>query len=166
VVGVWAVLRRPDYFASIDLALEPRVAQAIRSNGYNWRSAAMVVSAPDGAALKSLAALTRVRLVQRLNPEGDAREGPPQALQDIHTYAAGVERDVTPQQDMRSLAEEIHGAGLGLYARAIDVSRPIRDRRGFWRALFDTGVDGVICDTPGEAVSARNASAERSRRRD
>ena len=65
VVGVYASLVAPKYFARLDLPLEQNLARAVRAAGYNSPAAAMFIASDDPDSLQALADLTRARRVRR-----------------------------------------------------------------------------------------------------
>ena len=167
IVGVWANLRHPAYFAGIDLPLEARAAEVVRSNGYNSAAAAMFVGASEAEALKSLATLTQARLVRRLR----GAEATPN-LAEIRAYASGVCVDAnrslptpggTPGNPPDFPPGDAHAAGLTVYARAEESADSGNPRR-WLRDLFVAGCDGVACRTPAQAVKARMDAASALRR--
>lgn len=167
VVGVWANLRHPAYFAGIDLPLEARAAEVVRSNGYNSPAAAMIVGASEAEALKSLATLTRARLVRRL--QGD--EATP-SLAEIRAYASGVCLDANrllpapgglPGTSSDFPLSDTHAAGLAVYAGMQESAADSTNRR-WLRDLFVAGCDGIACRTPAWAAKARIDAASELRR--
>jgi glycerophosphoryl diester phosphodiesterase len=167
-VGVWANLRHPAYFAGIDLALEARAAEVVRSNGYDSSAAAMFVGASEAEALKSLATLTRARLVQRLQ----GAEAMPPSLAEFRAYVSGVCVNANRLLSAPGAPPEIspdfplgdaHAAGLAVYAKAEDPSADSGNRR-WLRDLFVAGCDGIACRTPAQAAKARIDAASELRR--
>ena len=158
MVGVYAGLVRPGYFAGLQLAPEPRLADAIRANGYNAPAAAMFVASFEAAALKTLDGLTRVRRVQRIGAEaGPARDDGASlaemtgvdGLAAVRAYAQVVAPDASWVLDganprnpaPTALTNNAHAAGLALHAW---ISQDESAHR--LQALFAAGVDGVCVE--------------------
>ncbi|HWF01859.1 MAG TPA: glycerophosphodiester phosphodiesterase family protein [Caulobacteraceae bacterium] len=120
VVGVWLRLLSPEYFERAGLALEPKVAQGLRLQGYDARAAAAFVATPEKASLATLKEITGVRLVfAPLQPPGAAE------LDGIAHVASGLALDATAlvKSEGRSLADSglagaVETAGLGVHALA------------------------------------------------
>ncbi|MGH7024478.1 MAG: glycerophosphodiester phosphodiesterase [Caulobacteraceae bacterium] len=182
VVGISPRLVHPDYFAGLELNLEPRLADLIRLAGYNSRAAAMIVQGREPAALKTLAGLCGVRLTQLIDAEG----GPADAK--AMRYAAMISADgltavktwasaVGPAEALliqpgakgailaTALAKAAHDAGLAVYARAAPPGphEPYGAPRARLTALFLAGADGVMCADVGLAVKARGEAMSRRR---
>ena len=172
VIGVCATLRGSSYFASIDLAVEPRSAELIRLNGYNWRSAAMIVRSAEADSLKALGALTRARR-SWIIPADDV---PSADFTMARSYAEIVSPPATTIFDLSATAPmptpmlaSAHAAGLAVHARveaAIDPypPKPFRpgDLRGLFTALNAAGVEGVVTDRPAVAAKARAVRSDSS----
>jgi glycerophosphoryl diester phosphodiesterase len=172
VIGVCASLRRSTYFASIDLALEPRTADLIRLNGYNWASAAMVVRSPEADSLKAIGALSRARRSWIIPAEA----APAADFTLARGYAEIVSPPATTIFDLSAAAPSptpllasAHAAGLAVHARVEPTAEPYPpkpfrqgDLRGLFAALNAAGVEGVVTDRPAIAAKARAARPEAS----
>jgi len=178
VVGVYADMANPSYFASIDLPLEPRLAATIRANGYNSPAAALFVSASEVGALETLAKLTQARRVQRLEALGGpydtsgvtyAEMTQARGLAGVRAYSSAI----APAAEMllagsggafpraaAPLVVAAHATGLAVHANLADDRG--EDRR-MLETLFLAGVDGVICRRPSDAVTARKEAMRRVR---
>ncbi len=161
VVGVEATMIRPAAFAAMDLALEPRLAEAIRVAGYNFAAAAMIVASDEPGALRTIGELTRARRVLRLSsPAVDARSMStmmPAALKSLRAVAEGVAAppglllDLTAAKGAPAtpLIADAHAAGLTVQAWTSGPEGfpppPLRpgDARRLLIALFAAGVDAV-----------------------
>lgn len=170
VVGVWANLRHPAYFAGIDLPLEARAAEVVRANGYNSAAAAMFIGASEAEALKTLATLTRARLVRRLH----GAEATPPSLAEIRNYISGVFVDANrllpapggpPGSSTDFPLGDAHAAGLAVYARAEESPADSGSPRRWLRDLFVAGCDGIASRTPAQAAKARIDAASELHRR-
>jgi glycerophosphoryl diester phosphodiesterase len=169
VIGVCASLRHPAWFAASDLALEPRVADLIRINGYNWPAAAMIVQSPDVDCLKTLGGLTRARRTWLL---AEAAATPPDFVA-ARGWAEGVEAAALDLLDLSGpaatptpLTASAHAAGLTVQARVDQRGdafppRPFRrgDVRAFLAATLAAGPDRLATRAPAEAVKARGRMA-------
>lgn len=169
VIGVQAGMVRPAFFAGQDLAIEPRLASAIRLAGYNAPAAAMVVASDDGEALKTLGALTRARRALRLH--ADAAAPPtPKALAAIRAVAEIIAPDFPLILDLANakltpptaLIADAHAAGLAVQAwTAADAGPfpppPFRpgDARRLLAALIAAGPDAVAGDLAAPIARAR-----------
>ncbi|MDO8323935.1 MAG: glycerophosphodiester phosphodiesterase family protein, partial [Phenylobacterium sp.] len=176
VIGVYPEMKHPTYLASVGLQIEPRLAEALKANGLNSRTAPVFVQCFETAPLKAFAKLSSARRVRLVS--GDARELVTAAgLKDIATYADGVGPDwslVIPTVDgalapATTLVAEAHALGLAVHpwtVRAENRFLPETLRRGadmaahgdvaaVFAALYAAGVDGVFSDFPGLAAKAR-----------
>ena len=188
VIGVCATLRRPSYFASLGLQLEPRLADAIRVNGYDWPAAAMLARSFEVGSLKTLGALSRVRRVQMVRADGGPPDQPgaryadmigADGLKAMRGWADAIAADPPLLLDLSGskpaasgLAGRARAVGLGVQGTLdgeadILPPAPFRpgDRQGFLMALFASGIDALSCPTPSLAARARNAWLDESRRR-
>ena len=175
-IGVYPEMKHPTYLASLGLIIEPRLADALKANGLNSRTAPVFVQCFETAPLKTFAKLSkarRIRLVGKETPELVTAAG----LKDIATYADGVGPDwsmVIPTVDgalgpATSLVADAHAVGLAVHpwtVRAENRFLPQKLWRGtdlaahgdveaVYKALYATGIDGLFSDFPGLAVKAR-----------
>ena len=158
VIGVCASLVRPNHFASIDLALEPRMADLIRINGYNWQAAAMIVRSRQAESLKTIGGLTRARRGFLTGEDG----APSPDFAAIRSFAeivcppAGTLLNLGgPAPGPTPLVAAAHAAGLAVQAQSLPFGdpfppRPFRrgDLRAWLAAVAATGADAVATDTP------------------
>jgi glycerophosphoryl diester phosphodiesterase len=170
VIGVCVTLRLSAYFASIDLALEPRTADLIRLNGYNWPSAAMIVRSRETDSLKAIGALTRARRSWILA----ADDAPAADFTTARGYAEIVSPPATAIFDLSATAltptpmlASAHAAGLAVHARVEPAGEPYppkpfrpNDLRALFTALNAAGVEAVVTDQPAVAAKARAARPE------
>lgn len=180
VVGIAPWLVRPAYFAGRDLALEPRLAEFIRGQGYDSPAAAMIVHSSEPASLKALKTLTQVRRVQVVNAEGgpDDEAAPrfgamlnSQGLALVSGWAgaiAPVESLVIQPGDRGAilstgLVQRARIAGLKIFARTDD--RIAASPRQRIEALFLAGTDGVETTNVAQTARARSDAIDRLRRR-
>jgi len=178
VIGVDAGLSHSTYFAGLDLAVEPLLASAIRVAGYDSPAAAMFVSSPDPASLKTIGELTRVRRVLPLGAKDieASGAGSPDGLKAIRAYAEVLAPDASLLLDLSkpksikptALIDDAHAAGLAVHAWALDASFPpppfkMGDIQRLLSAVFAAGVDAVAAD-PALAVRARGEAMSRARR--
>ena len=129
VVGVYPEMKHPTYFASIGLPLEERLAEAVRTNGYNSPAAAVFVQCFETGALKTFGRLSRARRVMLLDSEGGPADQPdvkfadmitPDGLKAVRTYAEAIgpnqglvlDLEAEPFPAMTPLVTNAHAAGL------------------------------------------------------
>jgi glycerophosphoryl diester phosphodiesterase len=138
-IGIYPETKRPTYFRSLGLALEPPLVAALEGNDLNRAGAKVFVQSFETANLRALARLLRVPLVQLLDAPHlqpyDVRAGggsatyadlaTPAGLAGIAEYAAGVgpaKAYVVPRNaDGRSMGstsfvDDAHAAGLQVHA--------------------------------------------------
>jgi glycerophosphoryl diester phosphodiesterase len=178
VVGVDAGLSRSAYYAGLDLAVEPLLASAIRGAGYDSPAAAMFVSSPDPAALKTIGELTRARRVLPLSVKDfeASGAGSPDGLKAIRAYAEVVAPEASLLLDISKpkaiapapLIADAHAAGLAVHAWALDGAFPpppfkAGDTPRLLAALFAAGADAVAGDHPAVLVKAHNAAMSHPR---
>jgi glycerophosphoryl diester phosphodiesterase len=168
VIGVQAGMVYPAFFSSIDLAVEPRLATAIRLAGYNAPAAAMVVASDNRDALRAIGALTRARRALRLH----ASAGAPTA--EVITESRGVMEilaaDFSLLLDLSNdrltpptaLIGDAHAEGLAVQAWTASDAGPFPpppfrpgDARHLLAALIAAGVDGVAGDLAAPIARAR-----------
>ena len=153
VIGVYADLVRPAYFAGLDLALEPRLVETIVRGGYNNPASAMIVQSDQSQTLKILAGLTRARRVLRI-ASGESGD-----LTGMRAFAHGVAPnlsriidDTAPRRPTATpFIARAHGAGLFVHALAAPSDRP-----ALMEAAYRAGADGVIADIARPTVRARD----------
>ena len=129
VIGVYPEMKHPTYFASIGLPLEERLAQAIRTNGYDSPAAAIFVQCFETGALKTFGRYSRARRVMLLDKDGGPADQPTLRYADM----------VTPDalKAIRSFADAI-GPNQGL---VLDLdAEPIPADTGLVKAAHDTGL--------------------------
>jgi glycerophosphoryl diester phosphodiesterase len=177
VVGVHATMRDPAYFAGLDLAIEPRLAAAIRVAGYNPAAAAMFVASADAESLKTIGALTRARRVFRIGLDPVAASAQPDSLAAIRTCAEAIAAPPVQLLDLSGgkiippgpLIAQAHAVGLRVQAWTFGPGvafppPPFRpgDARRLIGALFAGGVDAVAGDLAAPIVRARDAGEPHS----
>jgi glycerophosphoryl diester phosphodiesterase len=169
VVGVQAGLSRSAYFAGLDMAVEPLLANAIRVAGYNSPAAAMFVTSADPASLKAIGELTRARRVLRLTRNGQGGDVSADGLKAIRGYAEVVAPDPALLLDFPTpktvkatpLFADAHAAGLAVQAWTMGAPFPgpplkIGDAGHLLALLFAWGADAIAGPRPAEIVRARN----------
>ncbi len=157
LVGVYPETKHPSYFASVGLALEEPLADALRRHGLDRPNAPVFVQSFETANLRRLDAMVRVPLVQLvaaagapydLVAAGDPRTFAdlltPAGLREISTYAEAIGPDkslVVPRDSGGALARptslvaDAHFAGLAVHAYTF------RDENHFLPACCRTGGD-------------------------
>ena len=174
VIGVEAGLSHSAYFAGLDLAVEPLLASAIRVAGYDSPAAAMFVSSPDPASLKTIGELTRARRVlpiamKDLEASG---AGSPDGLKAIRAYAEVLAPEAALLVDLSKpkvieptgLIADAHAAGLAVHAWALGAMFPpppfkAADSQRLLAALFAAGADAVAGDHAANIVRARDEAS-------
>jgi glycerophosphoryl diester phosphodiesterase len=177
-IGVYPEMKHPTYFAGIKLAMEKRLADALRKNGLDRRDAPVFVQCFEPGPLKTFQKLSKARRVMLVGREGAAvPTATPADLKAIAAFADGLGPEwplVVPIVDgalgpPTKLVEMAHAAGLAVHpwtVRAENQFLPPKLRRGetpadhgdaetLVKALYAAGVDGVFSDFPGLAVKAR-----------
>lgn len=175
-VGIYPEMKHPTFLASVGLAPEARVAEALQANGLDSATAKVFVQCFEAEPLKAISKLSKARRVQLVSTEQRAlvtAEG----LKQIAAYAQGVGPDwslVLPTADGQlavptALVADAHAVGLAVHpwaVRAENYFLPPALRKGanpaghgdvaaVFKALYAAGVDGVFSDFPGLAVAAR-----------
>ncbi len=157
VVGVYPEIKHPSYFASIGLALEPKLLTALRARGLDRRDAAVFIQSFEAAPLRALRPQTRVRLVMLLS---DRAQGTVAALREIAQYAdavgvnsrmiIGADTAATPT----TLVRDAHAAGLKVHVWTLRsepsflAARYRGDPLAEVREFARLGVDGMFGDFP------------------
>ncbi len=154
-LGVYPETKHPSYFEGLGLALEAPLVEALRRHGLDRADAPVFVQSFEVSNLRRLATLTRVPLVQLIEPAGrpwDFTLGRfarsyadmirPEGLREIATYARGIgvhKNLVLPRgPDDRllpatTLVRDAHAAGLLVHVftlRAENQFLPSELRRG------------------------------------
>ena len=175
VIGVQARLADAARYAGLDLAVEPRLAAAIRTAGYNSPAAAMVVAGEDAEGLRALGELTRVRRVLRLRPGVPAPDplGAMRGVAEAIAVDAGRLVDLSQPKTTPALGliAEAHAAGLSVQAWTFPEAGelfpppPFRpgDARRLYAALFAAGCDAVAGDLAAPIARGRDDASPRDR---
>jgi glycerophosphoryl diester phosphodiesterase len=154
-LGVYPETKHPSYFEGLGLALEPRLLEALRRQGLDRANAPVFIQSFEVANLRRLATLTRVPLIQLIEPQGrpwDFTLGRfartyadmirPEGLREIASYARGIgphKSLVLPRDGgdhllpPTTLVRDAHGAGLLVHVftlRAENQFLPAELRRG------------------------------------
>jgi glycerophosphoryl diester phosphodiesterase len=131
-IGVYPEMKHPRHFASVDLAMEPRLAAALKANGFDGPGAPVFVQCFEVGPLKTIRRLVRTPLVQLVDAAGGPADLPgvlyselvsASGLKAIAAYADGVGPDkslVVPTDGETLLApttlvKEAHAAGLKVH---------------------------------------------------
>ena len=177
-IGTYPEMKHPTYFAGIGLALEPRLADALKQNSLDSRTAPIFVQCFEVAPLKTFMGLSKARRVMLVG-QGPAPVDVKSAagIKAIAAFADGLGPEwplVVPVVDgalasPTPLLKEAHAAGLAVHpwtVRAENAFLPTKLKRGaapadhgdadaLLKALYAAGVDGVFSDFPALAVKAR-----------
>lgn len=177
-VGTYPEMKHPTYFRGIGLPLEARLADALKANGLDSRTAPVFVQCFEVEPLKRFMALSKARRVM-LVAQGPAPVDltSEAGVKAVAAFADGLGPEwplVVPVTDgglgaPTPLVGWAHAAGLQVHpwtVRAENHFLPAKLRRGTSpagrgdaEAVFDAlqcaGVDGVFSDFPGLAAKAR-----------
>ena len=182
-VGVYPETKHPSYFRAIGLPLDETLFRQIEAAGLDRADAPLFIQSFEVANLQALRTTTHAPLVQLIAAEGaPACGGPsyarmitPEGLRAVAAYADAIGPDkrlvVGDDGAPTRLVADAHAAGLRVHPwtyRAENQFLPPALQRGddpaAYGALaaelgqaFDAGVDGLFCDFPGVAVTARAA---------
>jgi glycerophosphoryl diester phosphodiesterase len=154
-LGVYPETKHPSYFDGLGLALEPPLLQALRRHGLDRADAPVFIQSFEVGNLRRLATLTRVPLIQLIEPTGrpwDFTLGrfartyadlvKPEGLREIAAYARGigVHKNLVLPRDAHerllsptTLVRDAHAAGLLVHVftlRAENQFLPAELRRG------------------------------------
>ncbi|MBT8226408.1 MAG: glycerophosphodiester phosphodiesterase [Dactylosporangium sp.] len=181
-IGLYFELKDPAYYASIGLAPEPLLVNALRAANLAHADAPVFVESFDPQSLRTVHALTDVPLIQLIGGVGGVDDPATSAdtLRNIAGYAAGigVERarlrassiaeisvnpdlvppgkragPATPRLDT-TLVEAVHREHLELHVYTFSASTANTDVLAKYRAYYAAGVDGVFTDNPDFARAA------------
>ena len=185
-IGTYPEMKHPTYFASIGLPLEHRLADFLKAEGLNSRTAPVFVQCFEVGALKTFMALSkapRVFLVSSSGGPADAKTTYREMLsgggmKQIAAFADGLGPElplVVPVVDgglgpATSLVNDAHAAGLKVHpwtVRAENAFLPAKLKRGtspadhgdvdaLYDALWKSGIDGLFSDFTALNVAARN----------
>jgi len=181
-IGIYPETKHPSYFASIGLAVEPRLLAALRAAGWDRADAPVFIQSFEVDNLKALHTQTRVRLIQLMSQAGGPADNAtpsykamttPEGLRAVAAYAYGV----GPERAMvmpvwgqpTTLVADAHAAGLKVHPwtfRAENFFLPPALRAGGDPAThgdlsaeilpyLQLGVDGFFTDFPHIGVQAR-----------
>jgi glycerophosphoryl diester phosphodiesterase len=149
-IGVYPEMKHPAYFASIGLAIEGRMIEALKRNDLNSKTAPVFVQCFEVGPLKALRLKTPARLVLLVAGEGGPADLPgvryadlvtPEGLKGVAAYADGLgpEKTMIVPQDAQvllpatSLVKDAHAAGLLVHpwtVRAENYFLPASLRKG------------------------------------
>jgi len=177
-IGTYPEMKHPSYFTGLGMPMEQRLADALKAYGLNSKSAPVFVQCFEVEPLKRFGQLSSARRVM-LVAQGPAPVDVTSAagIKAIAAFAEGLGPEwplVVPIVDgglgpATSLVADAHAAGLAVHpwtVRAENAFLPPKLRKGtapadhgdvdaVYKALFDTGIDGLFSDFPGLAVKAR-----------
>jgi glycerophosphoryl diester phosphodiesterase len=154
-VGVYPETKHPSYFEGLGLALEPPLVEALRRHGLDRADAPVFIQSFEVSNLRRLASLTRVPLIQLIEPAGSPWDFTlgrsartyadllkPEGLREIATYARGIgpHKSLVLPRDAgdrllphTALVRDAHAAGLLVHVftlRAENQFLPAELRRG------------------------------------
>jgi glycerophosphoryl diester phosphodiesterase len=174
VIGIHAGFSHAAYFAGIELAIEPILANAIRVAGYDSPAAAMFVRGGDAASLKAIGELTRARRVLGVGPNDDLS---PDGLKAIRASAEAVAPGASLLLDLSkpktlgptALIANAHAAGLAVHAWTLGGGFPpppfnAPDAGRLLAALFAADADAVAGAPAAAIVRARTDAMAHAKR--
>ena len=183
-IGVYPETKHPTHFQSLGLALEQPLIESLKTAGLARADDWVFIQSFEVGNLKSLNAMTEVRLVQLLGwgdeaPYDQAASATgvtygsmmtPDGLREIAAYADGIgpwkvliapqDREGNPMP-ATDLIERAHAAGLVVHAYTFrDEPRYLikpynADPLAEYRRFYVLGIDGVFSDFPATAFRAR-----------
>ena len=182
VIGTYPEMKHPAYFAGIGLPMEQRLADVLKANDLNSRTAPVFVQCFEVAPLKAFHRLggraRRVMLVAQGPAPVDVTSAA--GIKAIAAFAEGLGPEwplVIPTKGgvlgaPTALIRNAHAAGLAVHpwtVRAENAFLPASLQQGtspaghgdvgaVFKALYASGVDGVFSDFPGLAVKARTGN--------
>lgn len=183
-IGVYPELKHSTYFASIGLPLERKFVDTLNKNGYTEKTSPIIVQSFEVGNLKTLATLTKVRLLQLLDEpqerpydfvvSGDTRTygdlARPENLKEIATYAYAIgpyKRMIIPQNPDKTLANpttlvhDAHKVGLLVHPYTFRNEEHYLapeykgDPIAEYLHFFQLGIDGIFSDFTDTAIKAK-----------
>jgi glycerophosphoryl diester phosphodiesterase len=103
-VGIYPEIKHPSYFASLGLAMERPLVEALHHWGYRDADAPVFIQSFETGNLESLRTMTRLRLIQLLNDTGQPFDFT--LAGDARTY-----RDLATAQGLSRIAQYANGIG-------------------------------------------------------
>ncbi|MFN4175878.1 glycerophosphodiester phosphodiesterase [Phenylobacterium sp.] len=131
-IGVYPEMKHPSYFRNLGLPVEARLADALKANGLDSRTAPVFVQCFEAAPLKTFGTLSKARRVFLVSREGGPADRPgttyaqmltPAGLKEIAGFAEGLGPEwtlVVPIADgalapPTALVRDAHAAGLQVH---------------------------------------------------
>ena len=178
-IGTYPEMKHPTYFAGIGLPIEQRLADVLKTNDLNSRTAPVFVQCFEVAPLKAYGLIGKARRVMLVS-QGPAPVDVTTAagVKAISAFAEGLGPEwplVISSKDgtlgsPTNLVRNAHAAGMAIHpwtVRAENTFLPKSLQRGsvpsdhgdagaLLTALYASGVNGVFSDFPGLAVKVRD----------
>ncbi|MDE1467308.1 glycerophosphodiester phosphodiesterase [Aurantiacibacter sp. D1-12] len=178
-IGIYPEIKHPTYFIGEGHDLAAMLVEQLHAAGYEGEGAPVFIQSFDVEPLRRLDAMTDIRLVQLISPEGGPADDPessyadmvtPEGLAEVATYADGVGVAIplvlNAQGQSTGLISAAHQAGLLVHAWTArkenaflpDLLRSSEDDAAWGNMpvllvlLEFAGVDGVFTDDPAIAV--------------
>jgi len=179
VIGTYPEMKHPAYFAGVGLPIEQRLADRLKANDLNSRTAPVFVQCFEVAPLKAYGLIGKARRVMLVS-QGPAPVDVASAsgIKAIAAFAEGLGPEwplVIPTKGgvlgaPTALVRDAQSVGLAVHpwtVRAENAFLPKSLQRGsapadhgdvgaVLKALYASGVDGLFSDFPGLAVKARS----------
>ena len=181
-VGIAPETKYPSYFASIGLPHEAPLLALLGRYGYRTRNAPILIQSFETGNLKALRTKSDVPLIQLLpaHTQASNQSEISHYLRTIAAYADAIAPDkalIIPRTPDGSLSKPTHlvaaahAAGLKVYPWTFRrenefLPLPFRcgnDPAGYGnlaseiRTFLTTGIDGLFCDNPAQAIAAVSA---------
>ncbi|RYY42290.1 MAG: glycerophosphodiester phosphodiesterase, partial [Sphingomonadales bacterium] len=147
-IGIYPETKHPSYFASLGLAIEPRLLAALGKAGWDRADAPVFIQSFEVNNLKALHKQTAVRLIQLIKPATAPADGAyatyremvePAALRQIAAYAYGIGPELTQilaaDNTPTTLIADAHAAGLKVHPWTF------RAENAFLNLAYRTGTD-------------------------
>ncbi|TAJ71047.1 MAG: glycerophosphodiester phosphodiesterase [Phenylobacterium sp.] len=180
-IGTYPEMKHPTYFAGIGLPLEQRLADALRKNGLDSKTAPVFVQCFEAEPLKTFGKLGKARRVMLVGQGPAPVDVKSEAgIKAIAAFAEGLGPEwplVIPTAggvlgEPTGLVTWAHTAGLQVHpwtVRAENAFLPKNLQRdggpaahgdvdAVFKTIYAAGVDGLFSDFPGLAVKARSQS--------
>jgi len=179
-IGLYPETKHPSYFAGIGLPHQAALLELLGAYGYVTEADPVFIQSFEVDNLKAIRAVSRLRLIQLVEPSGGPADQPATRYEDMLTleglnaiaaYADGIGPAaslVLDELGASALVGRAHDAGLAVHAWTMRVENgflPPRFQRpanaegqgdfdAYVRAMAATGVDGLFTDFPGRTRAA------------
>lgn len=179
-IGIYPETKHPSYFAGIGLPHQAALLDLLTKYGYVTEADPVFIQSFEVGNLKALRAVSRLRLIQLVEPDGGPADMPGtsyadmltiEGLKAIASYADGIGPSVAQvlaPEGATALVGQAHDAGLVVHVWTLRMENSFLpasyqrpdDERGqgdfatYVRAVAATGVDAIFSDFPAQARAA------------